>query len=591
MSALHLALKPFETAFSYVGRLGVRLLRHMHEYLYDIGVGSADVVAGDEAALQQIAKIGGCDFHALEWSTPRRTGANFAFMGHTWPKTSLLRETLRWCPACVAKDIDEASPRLLPHAAAYGRAIWLCRSIRTCPEHGIVLLEARPALARAYDIVLAIRAAPKAEPVRRDASPLETYLADRLTGTSDRNPFLDQLEPWAVARFAESLGSTLAYGRDIRFETLNDDQLAVAGGQGFDAIRSPVALRHSLSELYGSFEGSNVAGPQAIYGRAFWDWLSRDAEPEVFKPLLDVVREQVLGEVPLPLGSVVLGEKHDTKFVTIATAAKAFGLHPTTLSRTLVDAGIVSSAEVASGRARIELKPLECDLHDLRDALGPKDLQGYLNCPRVQTALLIEAGLLPPIFATTNVERRYARRTAGEFLKSLGMSAERVEAPSPGWFDIVAATKRANCKLIETIELIRSERVPVQLVAGLTGFMANYIELETLKALTRGEPLPGLTKRDFVQRFSLSDRVANALIENGTVPTTPARHPVHRAVINVIPGEAVDTFARDYVSLHNLAAERKQHFLRVKKDLDQRGVSPAFDPKIVHATIYRRSEI
>ena len=38
MSALHLALKPFETAFSYVGRLGVRLLRHMHEYLYDLSL-------------------------------------------------------------------------------------------------------------------------------------------------------------------------------------------------------------------------------------------------------------------------------------------------------------------------------------------------------------------------------------------------------------------------------------------------------------------------------------------------------------------------------------------------------------------------
>ena len=385
--------------------------------------------------------------------------------------------------------------------------------------------------------------------------------------------------------------SALAYGRDIRFETLNDDQLAVAGGQGFDAIRSPEALRHSLSKLYGSFEGTNVAGPQAIYGRAFWDWLSRDAEPEVFKPLLDVVREQVIGEVSLPLGSVVLGEKHDTKFVTIATAAKAFGLHPTTLSRTLVDAGIVSAAEVASGRARIELKPLERDLHDLRDALGPTDLRGYLNCPRVQTTLLIEAGLLPPIFATINVERRYARRTADGFLKSLGMSAERVEAPSPGWFDIVAATKRANCKLIETIELIRSEKLPVQLVEGLAGFMAIHVELEALKRLTRGEPLPGMTKRQFVQRFSLSDRVVNALIENGTVPTTPARHPIHRAVIHVILGEAVDNFARDYVTLHNLAAEQKQHFLRVKKDLDRRAVFPAFDPKIVHATIYRRSEI
>ena len=171
------------------------------------------------------------------------------------------------------------------------------------------------------------------------------------------------------------------------------------------------------------------------------------------------------------------------------------------------------------------------------------------------------------------------------------MSAKRVEAPSPGWFDIVAATKRANCKLIETIELIRSEKLPVQLVEGLAGFMAIHVELEALKRLTRGEPLPGMTKRQFVQRFSLSDRVVNALIENGTVPTTPARHPIHRAVIHVILGEAVDNFARDYVTLHNLAAEQKQHFLRVKKDLDRRAVFPAFDPKIVHATIYRRSEI
>jgi len=592
MSRLFLPLRAFETAYSYVGRLAARLGRAMGEYLVDVGLPAAEFAAGEPKVLQRIAEIGGCDVEMLAWNTPRRAsdGTDSVFLGHTWPRSSLLRETVRWCPVCAAEDRKNATGNVWPSFAAYGRASWLCSSIRTCIEHGVELAEQRLPRVRLLDVVFAMAAPQAAEPVHRNPSPLEVYLVERLTGNGSTASFPNAMPPWAAAKFSEQFGATIAFGREVGFDTLTEAQLALAGGVGFTAIETAENLRAQLASLVATFKGPSNAGPQAIFGRSFWVWLSKEADNPTYGPVVEVIRDFIVDNLPLLPDAIVLGQKVQPKHMSVVAAAKHYGLHPKTLGNVLVSAGILSARAEVGVVPSIDVSALDQSLRDLKDSLGPKDLQTYLNCPRVQTKLLIEGGYLKPVFETAEAERRYARRMADEFMASICSGGQAVDTPSLGWFNLVAATKRANCKLVETVDLIRSGQLPVQAVKAMPGFMGAHVELEALKKLTRGEPLPGFTKREFIQLLSLSDRVANALIENGIVPTIPARHPVHRGTIDVVPTEAVEAFAQTFVTLHNLAAERGQHFLSVKKDLEQRAVAPAFDPATVFATIYRRCE-
>jgi hypothetical protein len=45
------------------------------------------------------------------------------------------------------------------------------------------------------------------------------------------------------------------------------------------------------------------------------------------------------------------------------------------------------------------------------------------------------------------------------------------------------------------------------------------------------------------------------------------------------------------VSLFAIARQRKRHFMAVKKELQDAGVEPVFNPRKIGATFYRRADV
>jgi len=81
-----------------------------------------------------------------------------------------------------------------------------------------------------------------------------------------------------------------------------------------------------------------------------------------------------------------------------------------------------------------------------------------------------------------------------------------------------------------------------------------------------------------------------ALIRAGQMKTMTVINPVNRCPTVVVPAVEAERFQKEYVSLFALAKQRREHFRAVKKALEADGVEPAFDPKKIGATFYRRSE-
>jgi hypothetical protein len=67
-------------------------------------------------------------------------------------------------------------------------------------------------------------------------------------------------------------------------------------------------------------------------------------------------------------------------------------------------------------------------------------------------------------------------------------------------------------------------------------------------------------------------------------------NPVNRCPTFIVRAEEVERFARKYISLFALARQRRRHFRAVKKDLEDAGVEPVFNPRKIGATFYRRAE-
>jgi hypothetical protein len=59
----------------------------------------------------------------------------------------------------------------------------------------------------------------------------------------------------------------------------------------------------------------------------------------------------------------------------------------------------------------------------------------------------------------------------------------------------------------------------------------------------------------------------------------------------VVPRAAFEAFQREYGSQHQLTEELGVHPRRLKKQLTDKGMQPALDKAMFHATFYLRAEV
>src|SRR5690606_19588838 len=63
----------------------------------------------------------------------------FRHKGQLFLQSSLMRNRVRMCPACMLEDIERLDCRVA--ARPHRRSLWLIRGVRTCSKHGIVLAQ------------------------------------------------------------------------------------------------------------------------------------------------------------------------------------------------------------------------------------------------------------------------------------------------------------------------------------------------------------------------------------------------------------------------------------------------------------------
>ncbi|MCJ2140069.1 TniQ family protein [Methylobacterium sp. E-066] len=132
----HLAGEAPTSLASRLAQLHLTNNASARSFCADMGIDFRRVVDGQPDALTALADLAGADPATLAAEAFRRVPEGHLFRGERLPKSSLLRTSLRFCPACLLDDCSGASK---PEVMAYGRTVWSIAAIRTCLCFGVQL--------------------------------------------------------------------------------------------------------------------------------------------------------------------------------------------------------------------------------------------------------------------------------------------------------------------------------------------------------------------------------------------------------------------------------------------------------------------
>ncbi|ORE97764.1 TniQ family protein [Aurantimonas sp. 22II-16-19i] len=591
-------LMPRETASSYLSRLAYLTGRSVPDMKTEVGLDVRSIDLGDETAIRLLSTKAGMGHGALaRWSPRRHAGRIWRLHGQDLGTEMVDRTFFRFCPACVAADLDRGG-----RAGSWMRAEWTVAPLRTCPEHGLVLVAAAPDRTpfAPYDYCRTIAFLEEDVPrladeaVRHAPSALETYLRDRLfTGTKGAT-WPDGLAFHATAELAEVFGAVALHGKAVRLTRLTSGERIAAGAAGHAVLAEGRAgIRRFLEDLIRETRtGKGVWGPQLAIGRIN-DFLDARREDPGYAPAVDYVREVVMDEVPLDPDDVVLGVPVGERRVwNLRSLAREVGTTVPLLQTILQRNGLMSKkAEFRASRSTLDVgrvRELVALLDD--EILTLPAVMRRTGLTRRHINAVVDAGGFVSITGAGkvyNAQHRFGARNVDETMCRL-MGGEPVEAIPPGMMPLGEARHAAICTFPEIIRLVLQGRLSrVARLVGVEGLDAVLVPKDEVARLTSA-PSRGLTRIEVQHRTRLSQKPVQKLFEHRVFDLEVVRNPVKRSEQVVATEESVGRFMRDVVGLHPLAKHHGVHFRRMKAIMAAAGIEPLLDPVEFHATFYPR---
>ena len=601
-----LPLMPGESPASFVSRLAnINGISTAREFCLDMGLRFQDVVDGTDDALVALADLSGAPVDALLINAIRRIEGSLNIGNQRLNKAALRRQRLFVCALCLKEDIRKSD--LDPDFAVYGRTIWLLDHIRTCPHHNFPLVEVdvtRKAQIHEFSFLIQPKLTNIDSIIRRfqhrPTSGLETYLLHRIADRESQLRWLDNLDWFVAAKTCEIIGAVAEFGRTPNLNTLSDDDWYRAGARGFEvASGDESGIRCFLTNLQETYPYTRAGtdGPQAQFGRLY-QWLAFGADDIAFDPVRDLVAQHIIESMPVGEGDTVLGKTVEKRVKhSIRTASLEIKAHPKRLRKVLAATGIIGVDHVNHCDARVIFNASDAQdiLAKVSDALSLRDVETYLGAGRVHAQLLMDQGFIVP-FISDHAEgiwwHAFARKDLDEFLFRLFDGAVEVDDCDMPKCSIKMAAKFANCGAGIIVRLVLDKKLEwVGRKAGIHGYDAVMVDVDEIRRLVKLDEPDGITIHEACKRLSTSHRVVKALVECCVLPTAAAVNPVNRCPMNIIPNSAFSAFSDKYVSLFELTQQFNVHHLVLKKALEENGIWPAFDPALIHASFFNRSEI
>lgn len=599
-------INPDETLISWATRLAaIHAGETLVPFLRDIGLHPEDMVTGRDVAISRLAEVTGATpgdllkqtIRTLEWRKYDLRGERF--------ETEFLKGSfVSCCPACLLDDDQTGSSALTRR----GRLVWRLRPVRTCPVHGISLLD------RPYDdwsdrfhqmgVVFhetgpSLRSLTDLQ-VKREVSPLQKYVTDRLSGAVGP-AWLDGQGIELGARATEMLRVALEFGRKPDLNKMMADDWDRAGRVGFEFTkRGEEGIRGALGEVQRRawFEEkiSGQSGPQMIFGRLY-QWLSFSRNAKEVGPIREVIRQHILETMYVAPGTKLLGEEViESRKHTLNSLAAKSGVHRKTLQGALALAGLIPEKTSKGGEVIFDAEEGERVVGKIRDAVTQRHLPAYMNATRGQVVSLIEGGFLKRKMdggSRARFSSSISKKDIQAFLNSISRNAKVVDVLPAGVWPINTATQKARVTTDEVIKLLQANTLGrVFRITGEQGYLSIHVDPEEIKGhFVRDPETVPLGSSAVAKKLGTIQPVVNRLAAAGLISSVaPNGRAEALKTVRVLP-RSLRQFEETYVLLMQLRKEVGVHHRAINKALKRLGVKPVADPAVLKVTLFRRADI
>ena len=595
---------PGESATGYASRLGACNGVDFPTFCRHMGISRVDLVMGRRPALDALATLGDVDPGTLAYDAiVRQEDRRWSLRSQTLSSGTLRRLRPRFCPLCAAGDLRETG--LPAGEAVHARSEWSVEPIRTCTEHGITLADPLPGgSGAAHDFATAF--APMmgtlgdvARGLReRQPSEAEAYLQRRLQHGNVGSAWLDSLDFNVASYLMEKLGAVAAFGREVHFDALSDDDLWHAGDVGYGLLESGerglLGFMDMLQDTYKG-SGSGKDGANSTYG-SWWRSLNYETRSPGFEPVLDLLREHVMVRMPIEPATRLLGHVvRRRRMHSLTSAAAEFGCRPSRLRRMLATAGLLPTGHEGRRNALVVFDaeaaaPLLATVGnrmrgtEAMELLGVKSLKPFMR-----------EGLLVPLTGYADRRQRlyeFSRAEVQDFLHGMMARAAEVDEAKPGQvglYDAPTVVKMSVGKMSRAI--LDGRTTGTCRLRGRQGLEAFLVDSEEMKGLLPRRPYDGLTLQELMRRLRTKHSTLVNLIKAGVfVPEVVIGHITGRRH-RMVPFPQIRSFEADHVFLCALARERSCHPMRLKRELLRLGIKPILPPEMIGASVYLRSAV
>lgn len=434
--------------------------------------------------------------------------------------------------------------------------------------------------------------------LRRAPSPLEVYALDRLGGTVGNAPWLDALPLHVGLAICDYMGMVQRFGREVSPSELTGRERMEAGGCGFSIAKSGEAgIREFMDELIRTYPYSRSAteGPQAVLGRWF-KFIAFEARDASFEGVRAFVHNVLVERMPFGPGDTLLGKPVTRRVLhSVTSASQEMKVHPKRLRKILHAADVLTTDQLhlPNGNALFDAQAATETLLDAVDGLFMTEVETYLGAGRVRTKLLVDAGIVQPMFAKRpDLDHLFRRRDLDSFLDRLSLDAIPIEELAEDMADIQTAAKQACCGSMEIVRLILDRKLPwVGRLATVHGFAAIHVRLSEVRSAVQGSMEGWLTAKAIEHKLNTNTKVVRNLIDFGYLKSQKIKSPLNRCPVTVVSDGDFRCFDEKYISLFEIMRTTKIHFLQVKKRFKSINVVPSIRREEVGAAFYRRSDI
>ncbi|AXQ95515.1 TniQ family protein [Cereibacter azotoformans] len=598
-----------ETLLSWGTRLaalhtGSRLI----PFLRDLAIDPQAFVTNSADAVARLCEMTDEDPVVLQPNLLHRRGPRqFELRGETFGVEFMKGRMTAFCPACLAEDEEGGG---VPHARRRGRLTWMLRPVRTCPDHGLPLIErcrdvwddlchelpvlvpetgnALPALTAGLEV--------------RAPSGLQDYLVARLAGKSGPD-WLDGQSIEQAARATEMLGALIEFGPKRSLRDLTSDDWDRAGRSGWAwTSRGVGGIREALKMVQDGFEDrQGSSGPQNVFGHLY-KWLAFNKNRKDFGPIREVLREHIFDTMEVKPGQEILGEVLPVRRRhSVYSLAREFAIHPKTMRNLLQARGAIGMdlANRPDSLVTVEAAEGERLAISVKNSVSVIDLPEMLNTSRPQAKALIDSGLLKPIgggeVEIGRMRCAIDRRDVETLLADLERRLPVMEGEREGMHGIARAAEHSRVSVDVILpKLLDGTLRRVGRVPAVDGLAAVRLDPDELTPFAQKRPR-GCSHTDAFRLLKLPFRIGQALMADRPGGALLRSHRVPASAWSLtgiwLMPEDVEAFRTEYATHGNLCSETGLHHQEVTRRLQRLGVPTAVDPGEIGTRVYRRADL